>query len=336
MNQPPYLFSIAILAIFGTYSSAEDLWVVYSGGTGPGAGKHVVLIAGDEEYRSEEALPQLGKILSVRHGFKCTILFSITDGVIDPNNQTNIPGLKALETADMMIIATRFRNLPDKQMKYIDDFVQSGRPIMGLRTATHAFNIPADSGSNYRHYSFNHDDWKGGFGQQVLGDTWLNHHGHHGQEATRGIVNDQHKDHPVLNGVNDVFGPTDVYGVRGLKDAQVLLWGQVIAGMKPQDPPVEGKKNDPMMPLAWVREFTGSSGKTSRIFCTTMGASIDLQSDGLRRLLVNGVYWGVGLEGQVPDAANVDFVGQFKPRMFGFKDLDFFTKESVKPSIHKL
>src|SRR5881409_3694509 len=89
-------------------------WVVYEGGDGPGKGKHVVLVSGDEEYRSEEALPQLGRILARHHGFKCTVLFAIDpkDGSINPNVKDNIPGLEALRTADLMIIFTRMRNLP--------------------------------------------------------------------------------------------------------------------------------------------------------------------------------------------------------------------------------
>src|SRR5687767_7322702 len=91
---------------------AADPWVVYEGAEGPGKGKHIVLISGDEEYRSEEALPQLGKILAKHHGFKCTVLFPIAaDGTIDPN-VSNIPGLQALESADLMVIFTRFRDLP--------------------------------------------------------------------------------------------------------------------------------------------------------------------------------------------------------------------------------
>ena len=121
---------------------AADPWVVFEGAEGPGKGKHVVLVSGDEEYRSEEALPQLAKILAQRHGFKCTVLFAIgKDGTIDPNRNDNIPGLEALRSADLMIIATRFRNLPDDQMKEVVDYVESGRPIIGMRTATHAFNL---------------------------------------------------------------------------------------------------------------------------------------------------------------------------------------------------
>ncbi len=128
-------------------------WVVYKGGDGPGKGKNVVLISGDEEYRSEEALPQLAKILAKHHGFNCTVLFAIgKDGSIDPNRSDNIPGLEALRKADLMIIATRFRDLPDDQMKEIVDYVESGRPVIGMRTATHAFNIKGDK--KYARYSW--------------------------------------------------------------------------------------------------------------------------------------------------------------------------------------
>ena len=133
---------------------AQEQWVVYQGGEGPGKGKHVVLVSGDEEYRSEEGLPQLGKILAKHHGFKCTVLFAInpSDGSIDPNTATNIPGLEALNSADLMIILTRFRNLPDDQMQHVVNYVESGKPIIGLRTATHAFNL-ADT-SKFKKYGW--------------------------------------------------------------------------------------------------------------------------------------------------------------------------------------
>ena len=298
-----------------------QLWCEYPGGDGPGKGKHIVLIAGDDEYRSEEALPMLGKILSVHHGFKCTVLFPVhpESGKITPDYQKNIPGMKAVDSADLLILGLRFRNLPDEDMKHFVDYVDAGKPIIGLRTSTHAFNYPRDTKSQYAHYGFNSKDWKGGFGQQVLGDTWISHHGHHGRESCRGIVNDDHKSSPILKGVTDVWGPTDVYGIRNLPEsANVLLHGQVLAGMKPDSKPVEGKKNDPMMPLAWTKGFTSKSGKDARIFCTTMGSSTDFESEGLRRLIVNASFWCLGMENQIPDAANVDYVDQYKPTGFGF------------------
>jgi hypothetical protein len=153
MNCMQIIISLALLGVMGRAVRADDSWVVYDGGDGPGKGKHIVLISGDEEYRSEEGLPQLGKILAKEHGFKCTVLFAIDpkDGTINPTVNSNIPGLEALKSADLMIIATRYRNLPDEQMRFVSDYVESGKPIIGLRTATHAFNL--DAKSSFKKYS---------------------------------------------------------------------------------------------------------------------------------------------------------------------------------------
>jgi hypothetical protein len=227
-----------------------------------------------------------------------------------------------------MIIATRFRDLPDDQMKHVVDFVEKGGAVIGLRTATHAFNL--NEKSAYARWDWRSRDWDGGFGRQVLGETWINHHGGHGSEATRGVIAEDRKDHPILRGVEpgSIFGPTDVYGVRlplpG--DSLPLVFGQVVAGMKEGDPAVEGPKNDPMMPIAWTKTFETPSGATAKVFTTTMGASQDLLSEGFRRLLVNATYWAVGLD--VPAKADVAFVGEFAPNPFGN---DKFTKNK-KPA----
>lgn len=331
---------IALSAALGVVQSApggarEARWVNYPGGDGPGAGRKVVLIAGDEEYRSEEAMPMLGKLLSVRHGFECVVLFSIDaeTGAIDPEEQTNIPGLEALADADLMVIATRFRELPDEQMKHVVDYVESGRPIVGLRTATHAFSYQRNPESPYAHWSFRSESWPGGFGQQVLGDTWINHHGRHGRESTRGVVAPAAAGHPILRGVDDVWGPTDVYGLRNLgDDANVLLLGAVLAGMSPDDPPVEGSKNEPMVPIAWTRSYTGAGGEAARVFTTTMGSSTDFESEGLRRLLVNAVYWGLGMEDRIPERSDARVVGEYQPTDFGFGS----HAVGVMPSAHAL
>src|SRR5437867_5906481 len=125
----------------GVLSALAKDWVAYEGKDGPGQGKHIVFLTGDEEYRSEEGMPMLAKILAVRHGFKCTVLFPINpaDGTIDPNNQTNIVGLDALQTAHLVVMQLRFRELPDDQMKYFVDYLNSGKPILAIRTSTHAF-----------------------------------------------------------------------------------------------------------------------------------------------------------------------------------------------------
>ncbi|MCX7424390.1 MAG: hypothetical protein NTW96_01935 [Planctomycetia bacterium] len=324
----------AAVGLVGSGLAAEDPWVVFEGKEGPGLGKHVVLVSGDEEYRSEEAMPQLAKILAVRHGFKCTVLFAINpaDGTIDPLNLSNIPGLEALGTADLMIIDTRFRNLPDEQMRYIAEYVDAGKPIIALRTATHAFNIP--DGRKYAKYSFQSQAWDGGFGRQILGETWINHHGNHGKESTRGVIAEGVKQSPLVRGCEDIWGETDVYTVRlplpG--DCRPVVLGAVLEGMKPGDKPVAGPKNDPMMPIAWTNTYRGDGGKTGRAFTTTMGAAVDLKSEGLRRLLVNAAYWCLGMEDKIPARANVDLVGEYDPSYFGFGQF----KKNVKPSDHAL
>src|SRR5205085_12263310 len=259
-----------------------------------------------EGYRSEEALPQLGKILSQRHGFKCTVLFAIDpqDGLINPNVNDNIPGLDALKSADLMVIFTRFRNLHDEQMQLIVDYVESGRPIVGLRTATHAFNMK-EGKPNFK-YTWTSKDWDGGFGRQVLGETWVNHHGAHGKESTRGLIAKGAENHPILRGIKDgdIFGPTDVYTVNLPADCTPLVMGEVVAGMKPTDPAVKGKKNDPMMPIAWTR-IHKANGKDARIFTTTLANGQDFLSEGTRRMTVNAVFWAAGLDDRIPAMTNV-------------------------------
>jgi type 1 glutamine amidotransferase len=311
--------TLAAIVFLATQALAADPWVAYRGGDGPGHGKHVVLISGDEEYRSEEFLPQLGKILAKRHGFTCTVLFAVNpaDGMIDPDNCNNIPGLAALKNADLMIISTRFRDLPEEQMRCIDEYVKSGRPIIGIRTATHAFNIPP--GKKYSKYSFDSREWDGGFGRQILGETWINHHGHHGFESTRGVVAKGMERNPIVRGCDDIWCPTDVYEVRLPlpADCKPLVLGQVLEGMKPTDKPVVGPKNDPLMPVAWTKTYRGGGGQIGRVFATTMGSGLDFQSEGLRRLVVNAAYWCVGLEGKIPVKGNVDLVGTYRVRPFG-------------------
>ncbi len=313
----------------------NQLTLVLDGIDGPGQGKHIVLISGDEEYRSEEALPQLAKILSVRHGFRCTVLFAIDPetGLIAPNRRDNIPGLQALRDADLMVLFTRFRELPDDQMAEIVRYVESGRPVIGLRTATHAFNYPEEDATFARyHWRSESDGFEGGFGRQVLGETWINHHGDHGSQSTRGIRVPGMTNHPILRGIEDgeIWGPTDVYGVRlplpG--DSQPLVLGQVLEGMNPDDEPVDDEVNDPMMPVAWIKTYTGPSGNTCRVFTTTMGASQDLLAEGTRRLLVNACYWAVGLENRIAPDADVDLVGDFEPLPFKFGGF----KPGVRPA----
>lgn len=300
--------------------AAETPGLVLDGKSGPGLGKHIVLVTGDEEYRSEEGMTQLAQILSERHGFKCTVLYAMDDGKVNPARNNNIPGLEILDKADLLILFTRWRDLPDDQMKPIIAYVESGKPVIGLRTATHAFKL--NSKSEFAKYTYNSKvkGYEGGLGRQVLGETWVNHHGVHGKQATRGII--VAKDHPINTGIKDgdIFGPSDVYTVAiplpG--DSKPLVLGEVLEGMSATDKPLEGPKNHPMMPVAWVKTYKGESGKTSQVFTSTMGTSQDLLSSGFRRLLVNACYWATGLEDQIFAQSNVDLIGDYKPTPFGF------------------
>lgn len=332
------MLATASLALLGSLlplaPTDDDPWLVVEGGGGPGKGKHVVLLAGDEEYRSEEALPMLARILAVRHGFRCTVLFSIDPktGAIDVDEQTNVPGLAALDHADLVIVAWRFRELPDADMKHFVDYVESGKPLIGLRTATHAFQYRRHPGSPYAAWSFDSTTWPGGFGQQVLGDTWVAHHGEHGVQSTRGVIEPANASHPILRGVKDVWGPTDVYAITRLApDDRVLLRGQVLQGMQPADPPVAGAQNSPMMPLLWTRErelAAKPERPPQRVVASTIGAAVDFESADLRRALVNACYWALRLEAQIPEMSDVAIVGDYTPTPFGFGR----SKKGVRPS----
>jgi len=319
----PFLLTFCLLC---SLAGGKD-WVVFEGKSGPGKGKHIVLLSGDEEYRSEEGLPQLARILSERHGFKCTVLFAINPatGAIDPTITTNMPGAEALDSADAILMLLRYREWPDGQMKHFVDAYLAGKPIIALRTSTHAFNYGPNSTSQYAKYGVASKEWSGGFGRHVLGETWVAHHGAHKKEATRGIIEPSQKDNPILRAVTDVFCTTDVYAANPPEDVTVLMRGQVLSGMEPSNPPVEGPKNAPMQPIVWTRFHKNEAGTTNKILCTTMGAATDLQNEGLRRMIVNGVYWGLGMK--APAKADVNLVGEYKPSMYGFNG---FVK-GVKP-----
>lgn len=308
---------VCLLAALSILSDSA-IAVIFEGKQGPGNNRRIVLVSGDEEYRSEEALPQLARILATNHGFHCTVLFAIDpkDGTVNPDIRNNIPGLEALDTADLMILFTRFRDLPDNQMKHIANYVAAGKSIIGMRTATHAF--APETSTTYQKWH-----WKspsGGFGRMFLGETWVAHHGAHGRQSTRGVFAPGKEKHPILRGIKDdeIWGPTDVYSAKPSEDSDVLLLGQVLTGMSEHDSPVDGPKNNPMQPVAWTRKYTSDSGKTGRAFTTTMGSSQDLQNEAFRRMLINATYWTLGMESKIVPAANVNLIGTFVPSPFKF------------------
>ena len=326
---------ITLLAALCSHSVSAAPGLVFEGGEGLGKGQHIVFVTGEEYYRSEEGMPMFAKILSQRHGFKCTVLFAIDPetGFINPNNAESLPGLPALKSADLMVIFARFRHLPDQDMKHIADYANAGKPVFGIRNATHAFKYPATSKSPYKSWHFRDKQWPGGFGQQILGDTWVAHYGKFQKESTRADVNPKQKDHPVLRGVADtIFVHTDVNSVvRLTSDDTVLFSGRVLAGLKPTDPLVTDKRKGVRMPWAWFRNYTAPSGKQGRSFTTTAGASLDFLNEDLRRLMVNAMLSLTGHEKNIPAKTDVEFVDPFDPKPTGNHSDEAWTKMKLTP-----
>ena len=334
-------------------------WISYEGEADK---PNIVLVSGDEEYRSEEALPMLAKILHKHHGFNCTVLFAQDPeepGILNPNYLNNIPGLEHLKDADMMVIFTRFRALPDDQMQHIEDYLKTGKPVLGIRTSTHAFRFDnADIESKFKHYGNFYegdDDWKDGFGRLVLGEKWISHHGHHRHQSTRGIPAEGQENHPILSGIElgAIWGPTDVYGVRlplpG--DSQPIVLGQVVNraaeydeadplyGMRFSDNEVaeansaikdaekQYNPNEPMMPIAWTKSYQIPNGAKGKVFASTIGSSTDLLTEGTRRMIVNAVFWCLDMD--VPEKANVDIVGAYHPTGYAFTEGAFWVEKDI-------
>lgn len=312
----------------------DEPWLKYSGGDGPGKGKHIVLIAAEQEYRSEQSMPMLAKILSMHHGFDCTVLFGVNEkGEVDPTlpvypekgkeaefKEHHIPGLDQLASADLVIFCTRLLTLPKSELEQIVAYVDSGKPIIALRTANHGFRGPLP-------YKIDGKQVK--WGEDVLGGTFLNHHGRWHADSTRGSFDKNQTQHPILTGVADIWGDSDVYrtykeGSTLPKDCTALVWGQPLMGRQPDDLPNE--KLEPL-PVAWVKPWKTSSGKTAKVFHCTMGSASDFKSAGLRRLVVNAAYWCIGLEGSISATRSVDCVGSYQPLESGFN----YGELGVKP-----
>jgi len=267
----------------------------------------------------------LAALLEERYGFTCTVLFAINmqTGDIDPNTTDNIPGLEALQTADLMVIFTRFRTIPDEQMKHVDAFLQTGKPVLGIRPSVVAFrNDPA---SVYAKYSDQYagEDYPDGLGRQVLGATWISHHGEHGVESTLGIPDESMRDHPILRGVDEMWGPTDVYTVSKPipHEGRVLVNGQVLTGMKGSD-----WSSKEQMPLAWVKDYPTPNGN-ARVFMSTMGDAVDFLDEHFRRMVVNACFWLLEMEDRIPAKTDVDIVGEYNPSPFGFNKF----RKGLKP-----
>lgn len=302
------LFLLTILPVLGQ--------ITYIGGEGPGKGKHIVFVASDHEYRAEETCPALARILAKHHGFKTTVLFGVDGNGHIKAGASDIKGLEALKDADLMVIFTRFLDLPDDQMKHIADYVDRGGPVVGLRTSSHAFKIP--KGKTYSRFDFKYGgkEYEKGFGHQILGNTWVGHYGRNHKQATQIQLVDSQKDNPILTGVqNNALCIAGAYVGKPDDTFTVLTESQPLNGMT-KDSPADPKKKP--SPSTWTRHYTGKDGKKARVFHSTQGASQDLLDSNYRRLIINGIFWTAGLEKEIKANAKIDFVGAYNPTRFGF------------------
>ena len=311
-------------------TAPHERWLEYQGKEGlPGNGKKVVLIAADQEYRSEQAMPMLAKVLSERHGFDTTVLFALNqDGLVDPTQKIkwqdetvmhDIPGLEKLADADLLVLYSRLVTLPDKQLQHIYDYLDSGKPIMAFRTANHGFIG----------FDYIKDGKRVNFGEDVLGGSFRGHHGRWKQDSTLGTVIDAAKEHPVVRGIDTMWGPTDVYrtypeggslpeGCTALVMGQPLMTREEDSGANPDLIP---------LPVVWVTNWTGRTGKAARVFHSTMGSGKDFEDVDVRRVAVNATYWCLGLEDQIDPQSNVDPIGAYEPLVSGFN----YEKLGVQP-----
>ncbi len=271
----------------------------------------------------------LARILERNYGVETTVLFAQNEqGYVDPNVPDNIPGLEALASADMMVLFTRFRALPDHQLQHIVRFADSGKPMAGFRTTTHAFryeDAPPEKAV------FN-EEWPA----EVFGQQWITHHGHF-EDGNRFLTDVDlvpwKTGHPVLRGVKPFQAYSWLYHVDGGNytlqgDSRVLLTGTALRSNHAENDRLD---EFPLTnPVAWTKTYTGASGHSARVFFTTLGHPYDFNDPSMRRLAVQGILWALGMEAQIEDdGADVSFVGSYEPNNSGFGDK---FKAGMRPS----
>jgi len=216
-----------------------------------GEGPKIVFIAGEYEYHSKETLPPFAAALS-RDFAARTMMLVRPD---DPKAET-IPGLDQLADADLVVLLVRRMTLPEAELNQIKAYVKSGRPLVGLRTASHAFQ-----------------NWKE-FDADVLGGHYEGHHGN--VLKTSVSLAEGQRGHPILRGVASFVSDGSLYKNTPLRPgAKPLLIGKV-----------EGQ---PAEPVAWTNELNGA-----RIFYTSLGHPNDFQEPAFQNLLRNGIEWALG------------------------------------------
>ncbi len=294
--------------------------LVYEGDHGIGKGKHIVFIANDHEYRSEETCPALAKILAKRHGFRCTVIFGLDEEGAIKGGGANMPGLEALKDADLLFLYSRFMNLPDDQVDLLVDYFERGGPVVGVRTSTHCFNGQAGKWEKLN-YNYEGEDYRGGMGEQVFGNTWHKERGqsHYGSNHVMGckitpVVSA--KGHPINKGVKSIHAYSGAYKSQPPADATPLLEVQVLNTFHASN---DINIEKPVVNAGWTRDsYLAPSGdtKNARVVYASYGASEDLLSEDGRRFLVNACLWAGGWEDKIKPKLNVEVVGGFSPSAY--------------------
>ena len=215
---------------------------------------HVVFLFSDH-YSPDKTMPPVVDQWAKQYGFKATYL-----GM--ENDRTNMPGLEALKTADLMVVFMRWRSLPEEQFRHILDYLQAGGPVVGLRTATHATRYP----KGHKLEPWGAD----GFGPKVFGQKWLRHGKYDRVVAAKGA-----EKHPILDGVDvSKLDAGDLY--------------HLLPVPKSIEPVLIGRRADLDCPVAWTWKPFGG-----RVFYTSFGRQNDFKNPQFRRLLLNSFYWAM-------------------------------------------
>jgi azurin len=259
---------------------------VFVAGTAFAAKKpHAVFVVGTTHYSPQLTMPPLAKELE-RHGFETTVISSDYN---PEKNPKGLSGLNALRKADVAIFYTRFLTLPAKQMKHIERYLESGKPVVGFRTSTHGFMYPKDHALA---------KWNNGFGKDALGSQYFIHT----SSPTDVAVAKGAAGHEILTGV-DLSKPRRAAGTLYLselpKDATVLLRGT--SNSKKTGTIKNGFGTVEMTPVmtddvawTWKNQWGG------RVFTTTVGHPGSFADENWVRFFVNGIHWAA--EKPVPSA----------------------------------
>lgn len=226
---------------------------------------HVVMLIGEDEYKTWETLPAFVKENVTWRGLRVSV---IQQG---SSNKHRFPGLTdALRDADVLLVSLRRRALAKEELAAVHAHLDAGKPLVGIRTASHGFAPRReDQGEG--------EAWMN-FDPEVLGGNYAGHHGHGPKTTIRTAPGAEN--HDLLTGVNGnaLIGNGSLYRVSPLKDAaQPLLIGSI-----------EGK---PAEPVAWTHTY---GAKGARIFYTSLGHPDDFADANFRRLLLNAIHWSLG------------------------------------------